>query len=141
MWWNCCLQIGYAIVRRLVQFVPCNTCIANHISLAADEALKVLCCSILLKFTWCSNLLKVTRCSNLLSFTRCFNPFKVTRCSNPLKVAWCSNPLKVTRCSNLLKVTWLHGRDSLLVQSAALVIERLRVRIPAGAAGEFSSSS
>ena len=31
------------------------------------------------------------------------------------------------------------SRDSLFVKSAALVIERLRVRIPAGPAGEFSS--
>ena len=29
-------------------------------------------------------------------------------------------------------------RDGLLVESAGLVIERLRVRLPAGAAGEFS---
>ena len=34
----------------------------------------------------------------------------------------------------------IQGRDSLVVgKSAELVIERLRVRIPAGAAGEFSS--
>ena len=33
----------------------------------------------------------------------------------------------------------LLGRDSLLVRAPGLVIERLRVRIPAAAAGEFSS--
>ena len=60
-------------------------------------------------------------------------------------LAWRGHSLRTICCytlsSSLATVTWPHQWPGYLVgKSAGLVIERLQVRIPAGAAGKFSSS-